>query len=96
MRILTILAVPTLLAACIGSGPVDPGTARLAAGPACPLPVPERDTLLAEAIKAGDPVPIESFLDQRPEDATGLAARAILAGETGIDPDQRACLQPYL
>lgn len=98
----TFLALPVLLAACNVAGDPAPGTSpratalSLAEDRTCPLPVPERDTLLASAIAGGDPTPVEAFLDARPEDPTGLAVRAVIASEPVVDPDQLACIAPYL
>ena len=99
---LTALAIALTLAACNVGGAADPGNpARstalgLAEDRTCPLPVPERDTLLAQAILTDDATPVEAFLDARPEDPTGLATRAVIAGQPVVDPDQLACLAPYL
>ena len=100
---LAILAAPLLLAACnLGGGddvpdnPARETALRLGTDRICPLPVPERDTLLASAILADDATPVEAFLAQRPEDATGLATLAVISGQPVVDPDQLACLQPYL
>lgn len=100
MRVLTLLALTTALVACNTEGaPDDPTQAtvlRLAADRVCPLPVPERDTLLASAILAGDATPVDAFLEARPTDPTAQAVKAVIAGALVEDPDQMACISPYL
>ncbi|UWQ21360.1 hypothetical protein [Jannaschia sp. W003] len=102
MRLAPLAALPLLLAACNAGAPAPSAnpsleTARsLAEGRSCPLAVPERDALLGGAIAAGDAAPIDAFLDARPEDPVGLAAIDVVRGQPVRDPDQLACLAPFL
>ena len=89
------------LAGCVAGDatPENPALAtaqRLAEGRTCPLPVPERDTLLASALLAQDRTPVDAFLARRPEDPTAQAAASVIDGAPVVDPDQLACLAPYL
>jgi hypothetical protein len=96
-----ILVTPLILAACNvagggGDNPIRQSAIQLAADRTCPLPVPERDTLLASSLLEQDRTVVDAFLAQRPQDPTAQAAAALLSGEPVVDPDQMACLAPYL
>ncbi|KIT17470.1 hypothetical protein [Jannaschia aquimarina] len=99
MSRIALVPVLVILAACnpvtAGNPSVEQALA-LAADRTCPLPVPERDSLLAAAVAADDATPVEAFLAQRPEDATAQATAQLIAGEPVVDPDRIACLSPYL
>lgn len=97
-----ILTIPFVLTACnlAGSGESDNPYAiqviRLAADRTCPLTVPERDTLMASALINEDRATIQAFLDARPEDPLAQSVLAVLDGEPVVDPDQMACIAPYM
>lgn len=99
-----ILITPFVLAACniAGGGeddsdnPARAAVLGLSQERICPLPVPERDTLLASSVLEQDRTAVDAFLEARPQDPTALAVSAVLAGEPVVDPDQMACIAPYL